>query len=246
MGLPNEWIVKPAQGSRGFGHKIISTESHGKGSKALTSIASAAPQLSSLLSTSYVEEGGDCTPANNKVTDKVAQLLVSRPLLLREFKFDLRVIVIMRSFEPFDGYMCNLFYARLANKPYDAKNLSDNEVALTVNCYNEDDEIASRQMRMNRAEIKDAMMQEYPWIDFEIMIVGQIESLLSELFSGVASSVGNWPSSSAYYAVDIIFDTEPSTEEVAVESVFSSSSSSLHHQFLPVAKLLEVNYMGGR
>ena len=57
-------------------------------------------------------------------------------------------------------------------------------------------------------------------------MIEKVFLLLSELFGGIARSIGHWPQSSAYYAVDVIFDNNECSDGV------------------PSAKLIEVNFMG--
>uniref|UniRef100_A0A7S3H541 Uncharacterized protein n=1 Tax=Spumella elongata TaxID=89044 RepID=A0A7S3H541_9STRA len=61
------------------------------------------------------------------------------------------------------------------------------------------------------------------------------------MFRGAATSIGNWPQSSAYYSVDVIFDN------AAQHAKESNSTDSVEHaekSFIPVPKLVEVNFMG--
>lgn len=140
----NRWIIKPAQGTQGHGHQLVISEDKA----GITTAACKSPcvPLSSLpaplptsLATLYAPHTGD----------RVAQLLVERPLLIDDRKFDIRCFVFVRSFEPFVGKSCFapitiswvslismcstafvpiLHYARLANKPYNLESLDDYQV----------------------------------------------------------------------------------------------------------------------
>ena len=57
-------------------------------------------------------------------------------------------------------------------------------------------------------------------------MMDKVYLLLSQLFCGVARSIGKWPQSSAYYSVDVIFDNNDCSDG------------------LPTPKLIEVNFMG--
>jgi hypothetical protein len=227
-GQSNDWIVKPAQGTRAQGHRVVF------GTDDASDLANA------------------CSPFDNS-GDKVAQLLVSRPLLVHGKKFDLRVIVVVRSFDPFDAYVHNFFYARLANKAYDASRLDDEEVALTVSAYDVDTAKAQRQERRTRDELRAAFLRRY--FDVELgpegllsgsdaeykeglawwdQTVSRVHAMLRELFSGVAPSIGHWPRSRAYYGVDVIFDASD-------PSYITSKGVTIP---TPMPKLVEVNYMG--
>lgn len=102
---------------------------------------------------------------------------------------------------------------------------------LTVNAYNDDEEIANKQTRIFREDLKRELIEENPDLDHPAMMKG-LEDMMRELFGGLAPSIGSWPASSAYYAVDVIFDA-------------NESSRSPQGSFIPQAKLLEVNFMGG-
>lgn len=209
-GLSNKWIIKPAQGTRGLGHIIVDDKA------GLIGIANAAPLLKSFDNPN--------SETNNTTTDRIAQLLVEKPLLVNGYKFDLRVFVVVRSFIPFDAYVHNLFYARLANKVYDVTKVKDNEVMLTVNCYSEDEDIANKQQRLTRNNLKIALENEYKdSLNWEQDSIESMYTLLTEFFGGVARSIGSWPNSRAYYAVDIIFD---------------------HSDEIPMPYLVECNFMG--
>lgn len=107
----------------------------------------------------------------------------------------------------YTAYMHELYYARLANKVYSnqSNHLQDNEIALTVNAYSTNINIAKKQSRLTRKQLKFKLLQQYPGLNYDDMI-NKMVLMLKELFQGLASSVGKWPQSSAYYAVDVIFD----------------------------------------
>ena len=122
-GQVDSWIIKPSQGTRGKGHRIIPSFSLGGGRdaaveerdsdegeeeatlSALKSIALASPLLPNAVRylpqrESRVEDDGDM---DRNGQDHVIQLLVQRPLLVKGRKFDLRLFVFVRSFSPFEG-----------------------------------------------------------------------------------------------------------------------------------------------
>ena len=138
------------------------------------------------------------------------------------------------------AYVHTLYYARLANKPYNIAQLSDPEVAVTVSAYSEDQAIAEQQARLLNVDLQTALEEEHPHIDYPGMI-NEMHTMLRELFRGAASSIGNWPQSSAYYSVDVIFDN--AAQHLSAET----SEGSVAHpavSFIPVPKLVEVNFKG--
>ena len=130
-GFSNNWIIKPSVGTRAMGHRIVYSPDS---SSRLADIAKFAPQYKLLLS----EHSGD-----GPVAAHIAQHLVTDPLLVDGFKWDYRVIVVVRSYLPFEAYMHEGYYARLANKAYDKASLGiDSQVGLTVCCYDEDEKVS--------------------------------------------------------------------------------------------------------
>ena len=139
---PNWWILKPGQGCRGQGHKIFFSPDD--------------PHNCSMADLS-----ANCDPFDREnSSDKVAQLLVQNPMLVLGRKFDLRLFVVVRSFCPFDAYVHNNFYARLANKPYSSHELNNSEVALTINAYDKDESIAVKQERLKFDELRNMLLHE--------------------------------------------------------------------------------------
>jgi len=208
FGLSNNWIIKPARGTRGLGHSIVNDD------EGLRGIANASPLLKCFDNPN--------SETNKAVNDRIAQLLVDKPLLVNGYKFDLRVFVICRSFVPFEVYVHNLYYARLANKAYDETAFKDNEIMLTVNCYSENEDIASKQRRLTKEELKNAIESENDGLEWD-KCIEDMHNLLFEFFNGVSPSIGEWNNSRAYYAVDIIFD---------------------HSTQKPAPYLVEVNFLG--
>lgn len=98
----NCWIIKPARGTRGIGHLIVTSSDEA----GLQQIAQSCP----MLQLEY-EEGRivGINAFRQRPMDRIAQLLVTRPLLVKKRKFDLRLFVFIRSFVPFEGKAHNCF-----------------------------------------------------------------------------------------------------------------------------------------
>lgn len=128
------------------------------------------------------------------------------------------------------AYTHQIRYGRLANKPYSVKDLDDFQVALTVCAYDEDEEIANKQERVYYTDLEKCMEEQYGpnKIDVEEMHNRTVK-MLRELFTGAGKEIGTWPNSSAYYAVDLIYEGPP---------------CGYTEKFTPQPKLLEVNFMG--
>ena len=129
-GLTNSWILKPATGTRGVGHKFIHSRNNGTNASATVSVSSVlsgilpessdscdiVAQALSTIATAMNDQEDKSLPRLLKEIatqysisqyttqkDSVAQLLISNPLLIKKRKFDLRVFVFVRSFIPFEG-----------------------------------------------------------------------------------------------------------------------------------------------
>ena len=229
----NNWIIKPAQLAQARGHKVF-------------------PQNKTCLKDMAMwcafSDGGD----------KVAQKLVSKPALIRNRKIDLRVAVSVRSFAaPFEAYMSEYFYARLANKEYKVCDLTDPETVLTVNAYG-DESIANKQERESYEGLASALGLDNYVIDERSgekmqrfkLVEEAIVRLMSHLFSGAGRSVGKWPRSSAYYCVDVILDWDYDCDNYEDGSADSGDAHDMFHtewfrkMNIPVPRLIEVNFMG--
>jgi hypothetical protein len=135
--LTNQWFIKPCGGTRGLGHRILTSENTNnsntisgeveeeedvKKDTGLHYASILAPLLSSqqiatlldlekeqqedskqfeeeILSNKVLE----CSYLEYDHRDRVAQLLVEYPLLMKNRKFDMRFYVFVRSFYPFEG-----------------------------------------------------------------------------------------------------------------------------------------------
>ena len=63
----------------------------------------------------------------------IIQKYISNPLLIKGFKFDLRLYVLVTSFKPLECWISSLGFARFASKPYECSSasLSDTFIHLT-------------------------------------------------------------------------------------------------------------------
>jgi hypothetical protein len=133
--------------------------------------------------------------------------------------------------------MHELCYARLANKEYHPDQLYDQEIVMSVTCYHDDEEIADKQERVLYLQMNEVLEEQYgdKKLDLPEMHKKTLQ-LLSEFFQNAGRSIGQWPNSSAYYAVDIIYD--------AHEIVFSPEEKESGVRITPLPKLLEVSFLG--
>ena len=215
------WILKPAQGTHAKGHIIVG--SLGAAARALAAEQQPPPPPSPVASPDAPP------PPPPPPSDRVAQRLVTNPMLVRGRKFDMRAFVVVRAFAPrLDAHLHALIHARLAPKPYDAARPDDAAAALTVCCYDADAAVAARQERLLLPALAAALDEGGAGraCDVERDLLAPTRAMLAELFGGLAPSVGAWPRSRAYYAIDWIFEDEPGDGNGAAP------------------RLIEVNYMG--
>lgn len=123
--------------------------------------------------------------------------------------------------------MHELFFARLANREYDPALVGEDEqVALTVCAYSEDENIASLQERLFRGQLRYALAKE-GFHNWDKLVIS-CRTLCRELFQSAAPSIGVWPRSAAYYSLDVILE---------VDDIGRTNSE-------VTPRLLEVNFMG--
>eukprot|EP01036_Dinobryon_divergens_P025701 gene25703-34278_t len=184
-GRVGSWIMKPSQGTRGKGHRVfpapslnrdqaavVVAESDSEEREALKNIALASPLLANaarhLPQRESRADNDEMMDSNGQ--DYIIQLLVERPLLVKGRKFDLRLFVFVRSFSPFEAYMHELFYARLANKPYDLTQLCDSEISLTVSAYHRDKSVSAKQERLLAEDLQTCLCMEDPLFSYPDML----------------------------------------------------------------------------
>jgi hypothetical protein len=57
---------------------------------------------------------------------------------------------------------------------------------------------------------------ENPGLSFD-ELMGTVEDMMGDLFGGVAPSIGHWPSSCAYYSIDVIFDAAEFYDDSSID-----------------------------
>jgi hypothetical protein len=136
--------------------------------------------------------------------------------------------------------MHQMKYARLANKEYSPEALDDEEVVISVTGYHEDEEIANKQERVVWEDMEAELEKQYGANKVNFPEMGRATiKFLSELFQYSGRSIGQWPNSSAYYGVDVIYD--------ASELVFQEEQEQNGDReafITPQPKLIEVNFLG--
>eukprot|EP00884_Botryococcus_braunii_P010241 jgi/Botrbrau1/19218/Bobra.0077s0118.1 len=194
-GTDNHWVVKLAQGAR-------------------SADACLAHHLPTLLA--YRQAPGG---------DRVVQKYVLRPILYDGRKFDVRVCILVKSFNPLDAYLYRNWHVRCANKPYslDRESLTDFETHFTVACYDDDAAVREAQLVVKRAEASQQLQQQGVDIDF---FEERLQDMARDLVLAASYNIGSWPRSRALYGCDVMV----------------TNAAGMAEGICPLPQLLEVNF----
>ncbi|XP_017630746.1 uncharacterized protein LOC108473591 [Gossypium arboreum] len=133
---------------------------------------------------------------------KICQKYIEHPALFQGKKFDLRYIVLVRSINPLEIFLADVFWVRLANNPYSLEkhSLFEYETHFTVMNY------GRRLNHMNTPEFVREFEKEHQvkWLD----IHQRVKSMIRSVFESAASLHPEMhdPKSRAMYGVDVMLD----------------------------------------
>ncbi|EPS67911.1 hypothetical protein M569_06860, partial [Genlisea aurea] len=134
---------------------------------------------------------------------KICQKYIEHPALFRGRKFDLRYIVLIRSFNPLEIFLTDIFWVRLANNPYSLEKHTffEYETHFTVMNYR------GKLNHMNTPDFVEGFQQEHhvDWLDID----GRIRQMIRSVFeAAVITHPGiHSPKSRAMYGVDVMLDS---------------------------------------
>jgi tubulin--tyrosine ligase-like protein 12 len=135
---------------------------------------------------------------------KICQKYIERPILFRGKKFDLRYIVLVRSMNPLDVFLADVFWVRLANNTYtlDKRSLFEYETHFTVMNYR------GNLNHMNTPEFVKEFEQEHQvnWMDIHARVKKMIRSVFES--AALVHPEMNSPKSRAMYGVDVMLDSK--------------------------------------
>jgi hypothetical protein len=159
--------------------------------------------------------------------DRIVQEYLIPMLILDKRKFDVRVYVAVKSFEPFQASIYTGYYARVANQPYADRDYRNKEQHFSVSIYS-----TGVMQVLNRSEIEDAAREV--GVDWNGSIDLEIRKAIKELFSGAGKVfIGQHPFSRAIYGVDVMIGrstrnqaTETSLQVFLLEVNFASDLAS--------------------
>ncbi|WOL02637.1 tubulin--tyrosine ligase-like protein 12 [Canna indica] len=133
---------------------------------------------------------------------KICQKYIEHPALFRGRKFDLRYIVLVRSMNPVEIFLSDVFWVRLANNPYTLEkgSLFEYETHFTVMNYR------GKLNHMNTPDFVKEFQEEHQvnWL----MIHQGIKDMIRSVFDSAAAVHPEMhsPQSRAMYGVDVMLD----------------------------------------
>jgi hypothetical protein len=132
--------------------------------------------------------------------DRVAQRALTAPATHEGRKYDLRVLVAVRSFSPPSAALLTRYHARVAAACHDAAAVADRAALTTVSCY----DAASPQLFLGRPDL-DASLAAAGWAPSATQAA--VAALARAVVAAGATAVGAWPRCGALYGLDVMLDT---------------------------------------
>ncbi|KAJ3673647.1 hypothetical protein LUZ60_005639 [Juncus effusus] len=133
---------------------------------------------------------------------KICQKYIERPSLFKGKKFDLRYMVLVRSFEPLEIFLSDVFWVRLANNDYtlEKNSLFEYETHFTVMNY------IGKLKHKNTPEFVKEFEEEHQvnWLEIHERIRKMIRCVF-ESAATVQPEIQN-PKSRAIYGIDVMLD----------------------------------------
>ncbi|KAK3040364.1 hypothetical protein RJ639_026769, partial [Escallonia herrerae] len=134
---------------------------------------------------------------------KICQKYIERPALFKGKKFDLRYIVLVRSINPLEIFLTDIFWVRLAPNEYslDKHSFFEYETHFTVMNYR------GRLNNVKTPEFVEEFEQEHQvkWLDIHLRVRKMIHSVF-ESAAAVHPEMHS-PTSRAMYGVDVMLDS---------------------------------------
>ncbi|ESQ33251.1 hypothetical protein EUTSA_v10003638mg [Eutrema salsugineum] len=134
---------------------------------------------------------------------KICQKYIEHPALFKGKKFDLRYVVLLRSIDPLEIYLTDIFWVRLSNNPYSLEKHSffEYETHFTVMNY------GRKLNHKPTAEFVKEFEQEHnvKWLD----IHEKVKQMIRQVFEAAALVHPEMqsPKSRAIYGVDVMLDS---------------------------------------
>ncbi|PRP81878.1 tubulin--tyrosine ligase-like protein 12 [Planoprotostelium fungivorum] len=145
------------------------------------------------------------------ITDHLPALIrssetdIENPMLYHGRKFDLRYIVLVKSVDPLEIYIYNMFWIRLANLPFQLEHFEEYERHFTVMNYS-----AHKLEQLHYTKFISEMESQYPglrWSDVQGDINKSIRGLIEAAsLSEPPYGLGASKQSRSMYGIDIMID----------------------------------------
>lgn len=169
-----------------------------------------------------------CVAAHALAGLHVLQRYVSDPATLDDGrKFDVRVVVLLRSAQPLELYAHDTVFIRAANKPHNVATLDDDEVALTAMHL-----IGKKPNHPTLTSFRERHFPEGHWptaLHKCHVILREVFAAAAEMHSGFAESSSR---SRAMYGCDFIFEqAQPRLLEVTYNPAFLAMSPDMPDQY---------------
>lgn len=173
-----------------------------------------------------------CVAAHALAGLHVLQRYVNDPVTLDDGrKFDVRIVVMLRSAQPLELYAHDTVFIRAANKPHNVATLDDDEVALTAMHL-----IGKEPNHPSLASFRARHFPEGHWPTALLkchVILREVFAAAAALHSGFADSS---PRSRAMYGCDFLFEKaqdgpQPRLLEVTYNPAFLAMSPSMPDQY---------------
>jgi hypothetical protein len=177
---------------------------------------------------------------------QIVQRYISNPLTLQGYKFDLRLYVLVNSFQPLEAYIYKEGFARLATHPFsnDLETLHNQFIHLTnysiqKNNCSEKNELFLGGSKISLGKLSQMLQSEYN-IDFNIpnsLLFDRICLLIVKSLLAAQERIGSHPNSFELFGYDILID---STLKPWLVEINASPSLALDNQ---LDKQIKVNLM---
>jgi len=138
---------------------------------------------------------------------RIVQKYIERPFLLNSRKFDMRLMVLVKSIEPLEIYLYNIYYARLANVPYSHDSFDHYQKHFTVMNYVEGAEVQQVPLQDIIREFNEHM----PGKSWAENVQPKIDQLTVQLFTAAKKTKNGMrhsPHSRAVYGLDLMVTSE--------------------------------------
>lgn len=142
-----------------------------------------------------------------EVGPRVVQKYISRPFLIDQKKFDMRFLVLVKSIEPLEIYLYNVFYLRCANVPYSLEDFENFQKHFTIMNYIEGAELK----QIPDSEFIPEYNRQMPHATWQEAVQPKIHQLILQVFQAAKATkngIRHLPNCRAIYGLDLMVDAD--------------------------------------